>query len=219
MEKQRAIVDTCFLQKIAAEGIHVDNIRIIIDTLGYIPVAHKYVVEQEFGLHSYLKTLVDDGYIMVIEYDEFLEDSFSRILYEIQFRDIYNEMRSYLQKCGGPKQMPELIIPKGYDIYTHHIGGSSMGDVHMILMASFMRLPIFLSEDSDIALLRDIAGRRLSLSSYQLRIYDTLELLKRIAAGNDVKLTHKEFEKIVKQVGERNNWAKINAIWHQNHKD
>ena len=93
-----------------------------------------------------------------------------------------------------------------------------MGDVHMILMASFMRLPVFLSEDSDIGLLRDIAKRRLSLSSYQLHIYDTLDLLKQIAGNVDVNIPHKEFERIVKQVGERENWAQINAIWHGIHK-
>ena len=52
MEKQRAIVDTCFLQKIAAEGRYPDNICKIIDNSIYTPVAHKYVVEQEFVLHS-----------------------------------------------------------------------------------------------------------------------------------------------------------------------
>jgi len=103
------------------------------------------------------------------------------------------------------------------EVYTHHIGRSSMGDVHMILMASFMRLPVFLSEDSDIALLQDIAKRRLSLASYQLQIFDTVDLLGQIAAKDDINITHKEFERIVKQVGERANWAKINSIWNEKH--
>lgn len=217
MEKQRAIVDSCFLQKIAAQGSYPENIRIILDGLEYAPVAHKYVVEQELKLHGYLKKLIDDGYIATIEYNKFIGDALSKQVYETQFVDIYDEMRSYLQSKGGPKQMPELKIPKGSDIYTHHIQGSSMGDVHMILMASFMGLPVFLSEDSDIALLRDIAKRRLSLSSYQLHIYNTLDLLKQIARKTDINITHKEFEKIVKQVGERENWTKVNEVWHASH--
>ncbi len=217
MEKQRAIVDTCFLQKIAAKGSCPENIQIILDDSEYTPVAHKYVVEQEFALHGYLKKLVDDGYIATIEYNEFIGDTLSKQIYETQFIDIYGEMRSYLQSKGGLKQMPELKIPKGSDIYTHHIQGSSMGDVHMILMASFMGLPVFLSEDSDIELLRDIAKRRLSLSSYQLHIYDTLDLLKQIAGKTDINISHKELENIVKQVGERENWTKVNAVWHLSH--
>ena len=217
MEKQRAIVDTCFLQKIAAKGNCPENIRIILDNSEFSPVAHKYVVEQELALHGYLKKYVEDGYIATIEYDEFIGDALSKQLYETQFVDVYNEMRNFLQTKGGPKQMPNLKIPKGSDIYTHHMQGSSMGDVHMILMASFMRLPVFLSEDSDIALLRDIAKRRLSLSSYQLHIYDTLDLLKQIAGSTNADVSHKDFEIIVKQVGERENWAKVNAIWRESH--
>ena len=217
MEKQRAIVDTCFLQKITANGSCPGNIQLLLDNLEYSPVAHKYVMEQELSLHGYLKKLIDDGYIMTIDYDEFIGDALSKQVYETQFVDIYNEMRKFLQSQGGPKQMPELKIPKGSDIYTYHMQGSSMGDVHMILMASFMRLPVFLSEDSDIVLLRDIAKRRLSLSSYQLHIYDTLDLLKQIAGKTNVNISHKEFEKIVKQVGERENWAKVNAVWHASH--
>ena len=135
---------TCFLQKIASKGTHSDNIRKVIDNSGYLPVAHKYVAEQEFALHDYIQKLIKDGYIAIIEYEEFLEDDLSKHLYEAQFEDIYNEMRIHLQNCGGLKQMPELNIPKGRDIYTHHISGNSMGDVHMILMASLMRLPVFL---------------------------------------------------------------------------
>ena len=217
MEKQRAIVDTCFLQKIAANGGCPENIRIIIDNLKYIPVAHKYVVEQEIALHDYIKKYIDDGYITTIEYNEFIGDTLSKQLYEDQFVNIYNEMREYLLNCGGKKQMPELKIPKGSDIYTHHMQGSSMGDVHMILMASFMRIPVFLSEDSDIELLRDIAKRRLSLSSYQLHIYDTLDLLEQIAGNANTSISHMEFKNITKQVGERKNWAKLNAVWHVSH--
>lgn len=219
MKKQRAIVDTCFLQKIAAKGSCPENIRIILDNSEYTPVAHKYVVEQELALHGYLKKYVEDGYITTIEYDEFIGDALSKQLYETQFAYIYNEMRSYLQTMGGHKQMPELKIPKGSDIYTHHMQGSSMGDVHMILMASFMRLPVFLSEDSDIALLKDIAKRRLSLSPYQLHIYDTLNLLEQLAGSANISVSHKEFEIIVKQVGERENWAKVNAIWYACHEE
>ncbi len=112
MEKQRAIVDSCFLQKIADKGSYPENIRVILDCSEYIPVAHKYVVEQELALHGYLKKLIDDGYIATIEYNEFIGDALAKQVYETQFVDIYDEMRSYLQSKGGPKQMPELKIPK-----------------------------------------------------------------------------------------------------------
>lgn len=215
--QQKAIVDTCLLHKLSADGKNPDYIKKVIDNLGYNPLAHKYVAEQEFELHGYLKKLLDEGFIEVVEYEEFLDSDFSRKLYEQQFIDIYNELRDYLKNKGGTKQMPELRIPTGHTIYDYHMHGSSMGDVHMILMASFMRLPVFLSEDSDIALLRDIAKRRLSISSYQLNIYNTMDLLRLIAVNSNADISHKEFENIVKQTGERSNWKDLNSIWNENH--
>lgn len=113
--------------------------------------------------------------------------------------------------------MPELSLPLDKTIYTHHLSGSSMGDVHMILMASFMRIPVFLSEDSDIDLLRDIVKRRFNISKYELQIYNTFDLLKQVAENTDNQLIHKDFKTIVKQVGERENWSTINKLWNDNH--
>ncbi len=50
----------------------------------------------------------------------------------------------------------------------------------------------------------------------QRAIVDTC-FLQKIAAKDDIDITHKEFESIVKQVGERANWAKINVIWNEKH--
>ncbi len=38
----------------------------------------------------------------------------------------------------------------------------------MILMASYLQMPILLTEDSDIEMLRDIAKRRMRLGQYSL---------------------------------------------------
>lgn len=143
MVKQKAIVDTCFLLKIADQGQHPDNIKKLLDNTNYLTVAHRYVVDQEFGLHSFIKRLIAEKYITTIEYEDFLKNDFSWLLYETQFFSIYNEMLEYMQKSGGRKQMPNLKISTGKTICMHHISGSSMGEVHMILMASFMRLPVY----------------------------------------------------------------------------
>ena len=90
MVKQKAIVDTCFLLKIADQGQHPENIKKLLDNSNYIPVAHRYVVDQELGLCSFVKQLIDEKYITTIEYEAFLGDDFSRHLYEMYFFHIYN---------------------------------------------------------------------------------------------------------------------------------
>lgn len=48
MEKQEVIVDTCFLQKITSDGLFLDNVKRVLDELGFVPVVNKYVADQEF---------------------------------------------------------------------------------------------------------------------------------------------------------------------------
>lgn len=90
MAKQIAIVDTCFLLKIADQGKQPNNIKILLDNTNYIPVAHQYVVEHEFVLHGFLKQLIAEKYVTVVEYEEFLTNDFARQLYETSFVSIYN---------------------------------------------------------------------------------------------------------------------------------
>ena len=147
--------------------------------LEYIPVVHPYIYEHELSLHSYFVRLVEEGYIRVIQYNEFQKDATS--------------------------------------IYNTHKQGSSMGDVHMILMASYLQMPILLTEDSDIELLRDIAKRRMRLGQYSLQILNGVQLIEEIAKKQDSSITVKEIEVILKAMRERNVIASIKAVWRENH--
>ena len=208
MGKQDVIVDTCFLQKITSDGSLPDNAKRVLDELDFNPVVNKYVAEQEYSLWRYMDEMVKKRYIRVVEYDEYIKDEADRIIYEDYFKMLYNEMKGYLEAKGGPKQIPPLNIPKDKSIFTAHSSGSSMGDVHMILMAAYMRLPIILTEDSDIELLRDMAKRRLSMSTYQLEIFDAVDLLIKIAKKEDSSLSRKELKQIIRQMGEKDRWRK-----------
>ncbi len=83
--------------------------------------------------------------------------------YEAYYDILYEEMRLTLEAMNSPKQVEKLRLHKGQTIYNMHKQGSSMGDVHMILMASYLQMPILLTEDLDIEMLRDIAKRRMRL--------------------------------------------------------
>lgn len=60
------------------------------------------------------------------------------------------------EAMNSPKQVEKLCLHKGQTIYNTHKQGSSIGDVHMILMAFYLQMPILLTEDPDIEMLRDI---------------------------------------------------------------
>lgn len=217
MEKIEAIVDTCFLQKLSSEGKNIDNIKRVIDELSFALVCHPYIARHEFGLYSYLQNLVKTGYIREIPYDEFIKDELDKELYEAYYEQLYEDFRQFLKMKDGPKQIEKLELAPGTSIYDMHKQGSSMGDVHMLLMAMFMRLPIVLTEDSDIEILSTLAKKRIDVGSYTLKIYDAVDLLKEIAAKDESSITKKDLEKILNDLGKRQYRSEIKTIWNEHH--
>ena len=174
---------------------------------------HPYIYEHELSLKSYLKKLVDENYIRVVRYDEFQKDESDKLTYEYFFEMLYEDLRQALDAIGSPKQMDKLDLAKGQTIYSIHKQGSNMGEVHLMLMASFLQMPILLTEDSDIDLLRSIAKRRIKLGSYSLQIFDGMELIKQIAQKENSSLSVKELELILNEMGERRHRAEVKELW------
>ena len=217
MRKTEVIVDTCFLQKLSSEGKAIDNIKKVLDELEYIPVAHPYIYEHELSLHSYFVRLVEEKYIKVIQYNEFQKDEIDKQSYEDYYSVLYEDMRLTLEAMNSPKQVEKLCLHKGQTIYNTHKQGSSMGDVHMILMASFLQMPVLLTEDSDIEMLRDIAKRRMRLGQYSLQILNGVQLIEEIAKKQNTSISVKEIESILKAMRKRDVISSIKAVWRENH--
>lgn len=168
-------------------------------------------------MFPYFNKLVEEGFIRKVEYTEFIEDEDDKDMYEQYFPELYEEMREYLAVKESKKQIEKLRIPKGQTIYTYRRSGMSLGDVHMILMAFFMKLPIILSEDGDIEFLRSVAKRKISGDSYSLEIYNVMDLIRMIAQKQETSFSKKELEKIVLEVKERARLSDIKQIWNSSH--
>ena len=105
MGKTEVIVDTCFLQKVSSEGKEIGNIKKILPELEYIPVVYPYIYEHELSLHSHFQRLVKEGYMRVIDYNEFQKDALDKQFYEAYYEELYEDMRLALEALGGPKQI------------------------------------------------------------------------------------------------------------------
>ena len=217
MSKKEAIVDTCFFNKLSNNGKNIEAFKKVLVDLDYKPVVHPYIAEKELDVFPHFNKLVDEGFIRKAEYSEFIEDDDDAELYEQYFPELYEEMRKYLEIKGSKKQIERLAIPKGQTIYTYRRAGMSLGDVHMILMAFFMRLPIILSEDGDIDFLRSVAKRKISSDSYNLDIYNVVDLIMMIAQKEDTKFSKKELEKVVLEVKERAKLSEVKQAWNETH--
>lgn len=217
MSKKEAIVDTCFFNKLSNDGKNIEAFKKVLVDLDYKPVVHPYIAEKELDVFPHFNKLVEEGFIRKAEYSEFIEDEDDTELYEEYFPELYEEMREYLEIKGSKKQIEKLVIPKGQTIYTYRRAGMSLGDVHMILMAFFMRLPIILSEDGDIEFLRSVAKRKISSDSYNLDIYNVMDLIMMIAKKEDTTFSKKELEKVVLEVKERARLSEVKQVWNETH--
>ena len=195
MSKKEAIVDTCFFNKLSNDGKNIEIFKKVLVDLDYKPVVHPYIAEKELDVFPHFNKLVEEGFIRKAEYSEFIEDEDDAELYEQYFYELYEEMREYLEIKGSKKKIEKLVIPKGQTIYTYRRASMSLGDVHMILMAFFMRLPIIFSEDGDIEFLRSVAKRKISSDSYNLDIYNVMDLIMMIAQKDNTTFSKRNWKK------------------------
>ena len=198
-------------------GKNIEAFKKVLVDLEYKPVVHPYIAEKELDVFPQFNKLIEEGFIRKAEYSEFIEDEDDAELYEQYFPELYEEMREYLEIKGSKKRIEKLAIPKGQTIYTYSRAGMSLGDVHMILMAFFMRLPIILSEDGDIEFLRSVAKRKISSNSYNLDIYNVVDLIMMIAQKEDTTFSKKELEKVVLEVKERARLSEVKQAWNETH--
>ena len=217
MSKKEAIVDTCFFNKLSNDGKSIEIFKKVLVDLDYKPVVHPYIAEKELDVFPHFNKLVEEGFIRKAEYSEFIEDQDDAELYEQYFYELYEEMREYLEIKGSKKKIEKLVIPKGQTIYTYRRASMSLGDVHMILMAFFMRLPIIFSEDGDIEFLRSVAKRKISSDSYNLDIYNVMDLIMMIAQKDNTTFSKKELEKVVLEVKERSRLSEVKREWNRTH--
>ena len=171
MHKKEVLVDTAFLEKLSCNGKKLDIFRKVLSDLEYKPVVHPYIATNELDMYSFFDVLVGEGFVRVANYNEFLADEEDKDLYASYFIDIHNKLREHLEAAGGKKQLEELVLPAGQDVFSYRKAAMSLGDVHMILMAFFTRMPIILTEDSDIDILRSITKRIMGSERYTLNIY------------------------------------------------
>lgn len=219
MKKREVLVDTVFLGKLSNDGRNVETFKKIMSDLGYSPVVHPYIAANELDMYSYFDKLVDEKFIRVADYSEFLKDEEDQELYESYFIDIHNKMREYLEAVGGKKQLERLVLPPNQTVFSYRKAAMSLGDVHMILMAFFMKMPVILTEDSDIALLRTITKSKMSSDAYSLGIYSAVDLLTMIAKKEDTVFLKQELLDVVKAIGEKKHLSEVKQLWNSHHQD
>ena len=219
INKKEVLIDTGFLEKLSCNGKNLEVFKKVLTDLEYKPVVHPYIAANELDMYTYFDNLVTEGFIRIANYNEFLYDDEDRTIYQSFFIDIHNMLREYLKAAGGKKQLEKLVLQTGQNVFTYRKALMSLGDVHMILMAFFMRMPVVLTEDADIDILRSITRRKMERESYTLEIYNAVDLLIMIANKENTVFMKSDLVNIIKSIGERAHLSEVKQVWNKTHQN
>lgn len=157
MDKHCAVLDTDFLNLITnyRDGDPIDLFQRIMQGLDCSPVLHPYVAEHELNQNRIAMQLIDRGLVQVIPYESFLnrDDELETMMYRRNFEDLHNAITEDIESKYGSSEVKKL--ESNTNIFQRH-AQMSFGEVHSLLMAAELQIPILYSNDHGAV----IAARR-----------------------------------------------------------
>lgn len=201
MEKTEAVLDSDFLQGILKYSSG-EFLKQLMDELNVRPVVHSYVAEVELQYCTEAQQLINSGYIRKVDYSEYLLTESDRVL--------YNETVWELLDLFDEKELPP---PKYRDVfrpdfrYTEH----SIGEILSELMAKYMRLPLFASNDGGA---KRIAQAKINSARYTLKVKNLSELLQQVGSCEN-KLKWKDVKAVLREERWKKEKEKIHPLWNK----
>lgn len=161
--ENRVVVDSDFCNMLApGENIEKEKefIRSVFDSLQKRPVVHIFVFEQELLINTAVKKLVDERFIEVIDYNVFLPAEIFKTQYAETFADFYNFMNGE-------------YIDGAFEAITRHHAKKNMGEIHSLILAQYMNIPIFMSNDNGA---KSLANSKINTQSFSVTVKNVCEV-------------------------------------------
>lgn len=198
-EKRKVAIDADFFLKLTEKQNSGELFIKIIDEMNVLPVMHQYVYEDELYLNSVAHDLVDQGIMQVVQYKDFLQDT-EKLRYEDNFRNAYQYFNM--------KAMTD-------NVYSYKKKGESLGEIRTALMAVYMGIDLFMSDDGGAKM---FVKSRLHSDRHPLAVYSVYDTLLCIAQKADKKLLWKDVKGCAKAVFKNRKilYHNLNEVWHRN---
>ena len=177
MNETLAVLDADFLNKInEIRKANPDELfqKLMVE-LNCIPVVHPFVMDHELFTCGLAHRMQAKGVLRRIDYAEFLPEE-KREKYEQRFRDLYRVLTT--AEYGQAIEADE-------DIFARH-AGKSYGEVHSVLMAGQMGIPVFYSNDH--------SGKTLCGRFRHLEAKTMAEIHQQLEGKTDCSITTREWK-------------------------
>lgn len=110
----------------------------------------------------YIKSLVTNGFISIIEYKNFLYDDFDKQFYKTTFENFYEYMNN--------KKL------KNFDIFKDHKAKHNLDEIHSLITAQYLNIPLFMSNDKGA---KELAVSKINTNSFKIDVQNVKEVIEK----------------------------------------
>lgn len=172
MDESRVLLDSDFcnmLTEIDSEKIDSRKlVESVFSVIGKVPYIHEYVVDEELFGNQIVQEFVKNRKIKKLEYAEITQNWKNKQQYEETFAEYFYSMNE------------EYFLPEKFcgDCFSFRKEKLNLGEIHSIIAARFLKIPLFYSNDN---------GAR-----YLARKYDTRDSVVKLVSGLDLMIECKD---------------------------
>ena len=199
---RRIVIDSDFFQKITTND-NGEMLKKLMSEYNAIPVMHEYVANKELDNNTKAQKLINEGFIKIIYYDdaEFLnKDEFFEENYKNAFIDAF-------KFCNGEEPDLSKCSLRDYRKAKHN-----MGEIHSSIMALYLRLEIFMSDDNGA---KQYVKQKINTERFKLKVLNLKDTFLEIAKKTNKSITYKEFKEATKgqKIIKKDDKDKIKSAW------
>lgn len=185
--KNKVVLDSDFCQLLLSKNnkeeakVFFKNVFICLDLH---PCLHKYVCEEELFNIDSVQDLVNENFIQVISIEDLTPSIADKKLYMILFKDYYKYMNE------------QEWIDKD-DVFSKRYAGKNMGEIHSLILALYLKIPCFFSNDKGA---KTLAKNKINSQSFEIEVKNVEQVFYDIDAIENNEVELKERNRILKSI-------------------
>ena len=181
MGNNLVLLDADFCNLILKKPDNISFFKAIFDILDKKPAIHIYIFKHELLNNIHIQTLVKEGFIKIIEYDDFLASDFDKHSYKIAFEDFYMYING-----------KEL---NNFNIFIDRRAKHNLGEIHSLITAQYLNIPLFMSNDHGA---KELVKSKINTSMFKIDVHNAKEVIEYCKSIEPNKLDNTIARSIIK---------------------
>lgn len=189
----RVVLDSDFCNMIAPGNDKEKDkkfVKSIFESLDNKPILHPFVCKEELLSNIAIQELVNEGFIEVVGYDSFLKEDIFKTQYVDTFADFYTFINGE-------------SIERNFDVITKHRAKRNMGEIHSLILAHYLSIPVFMSNDNGA---KNLAASKINTQAQCIVVKNVCEVFCDIKRFGAFQIDAKAVRAILKQ---REGWSEF----------